>query len=225
MSTVLRAVVAEDNLVLLAGLRAVLQAHDVVVAAACTSLDELVATVDAATPDVVVTDIRMPPDHTDEGIRAARRFRRTHPGLGVLVVSQFVEPGYALALLDDGSHHRGYLLKDRLDQPAVLLDAVQAVASGGSWIDGEVVDALVRARRSAVDSPLDRLTPREHQILAFVASGRSNAAVADELGVSGNAVEKHISSIFAKLGLGDDATVNRRVKATLAFLAHGGGSG
>jgi DNA-binding NarL/FixJ family response regulator len=215
-----RVLLAEDNLLVREGVRSLLATRpDIDVTGVCATFEELLAAVDADPPAVVVTDIRMPPSGTDEGIRAARRLRATHPDVGVVVLSQFVEPAYALALLEEGSSRRGYVLKDRLDDVDRLVDAVTTVASGGSYIDAEVVDALVRGRTRLVDSPLSQLTAREREILAAVASGRSNAAIAGLLGVSVHAIEKHISSIFVKLGLGDDGDTHRRVKAVLLYLA------
>jgi DNA-binding NarL/FixJ family response regulator len=210
-------VLAEDNLLVREGVRALLDAQvEIRVLATCAALEDLLAAVERHHPDVVVTDIRMPPDQTDEGIRAARKLRRDHPDIGVVVLSQFVEPAYALALLDEGSRGRGYLLKDRLTEPEHLMRAVRTVAAGGSFIDDAVIDALVAARRGG--SALDRLTPRENEILREVAAGRSNRAIATLLGVSDRAVEKHVSSIFTKLGLPDDDDVHRRVAAALILL-------
>jgi DNA-binding NarL/FixJ family response regulator len=216
----IRVVLAEDNLLVREGLVSLLHgSEEVEVCAACSSLPELMQAVDAFDPHVVLTDIRMPPGHSDEGIQIARRLRETHPDLGVVVVSQFGDPAYALAVFDSGSRGRGYLLKDRVDDLNRLLAAIRAVATGGSFIDEEVVDALIRSRSRLVDSPLPSLTEREREVLAEVATGRSNAAVAMELGVSENAIGKHISSIFAKLGLTEDEEINRRVKAVLVYLA------
>jgi DNA-binding NarL/FixJ family response regulator len=161
----------------------------------------------------------MPPTHTDEGIRAARRLRHTAPDVGVVVLSQFVEPAYALDLFSDGSRGRGYVLKDHIDDVERLVAAVSTVASGGSYIDDDVVDALVRARRRALDSPLTSLSSRETDVLAELATGASNAAIANTLGVSEHSIEKHTGVIFAKLGLSGDTDVNRRVMAVLMFLA------
>jgi DNA-binding NarL/FixJ family response regulator len=216
----LRVVLAEDNLLVREGVASLLSTYgDVDLVAACNEPDELFAAVERHRPDVVLTDIRMPPTHTDEGIRAARQLRRTAPEVGVVVLSQFVEPAYALDLLAEGSRGRGYVLKDHVDDVDRLVSAVRVVASGGSYIDDEVVDALVRGRRRAVDSPLTALSPRETEVLAELATGRSNAAIARELRLSEHSVEKHTSVIFAKLGLVEDADVNRRVTAVLLFLA------
>ena len=216
----LRLVVAEDNLLVREGLVSLLStAGDLLTTTACTSLDELYEAVDRDAPDVVVTDIRMPPNHRDEGIQAARRFRTTHPRLGVVVLSQFVEPSYALALLEDGTRGRGYVLKDRVDEVDRLAQAIRIVAAGGSFIDDDVVDALVRARTRMVDSPLITLTARELDVLTEMATGATNMAIAESLGVTAHSVEKHCTAIFVKLGLGEAADVNRRVMAVLMFLA------
>jgi DNA-binding NarL/FixJ family response regulator len=218
--TALRLVVAEDNLLVREGLMSLVTgAPDLDPVAACSSLDELYEAVDREQPDVVVTDIRMPPNHRDEGIQAARRFRTSHPSLGVVVLSQFVDPAYALALFDDGTRGRGYVLKDRVDEVDRLAQAIRTVASGGSFIDDDVVDALVRGRARARNSPLALLSARETDVLAELATGRSNAAIARELGVSEHAIEKHTSAIFNKLALSDATDLNRRVAAVLLFLA------
>jgi DNA-binding NarL/FixJ family response regulator len=215
-----RVVLAEDNLLVREGLASLLRDTGVIdLVATCSSLSELLAAVDEHRPDVVLTDIRMPPDHADEGVQAARALRHSHPELGVVVISQFADAAYALAVFDDGSHHRGYLLKDRVDDVERLMRAISSVVSGGSFIDDEIVDALIRSRSRLVDSPLQTLTQREREVLAQIATGLSNAAVAAQLGISENAVGKHISSIFAKLGLTEDEEVNRRVKAVLVYLA------
>jgi DNA-binding NarL/FixJ family response regulator len=215
-----RVVLAEDNLLVREGLVSLLGgADEVELLAACSSLPELIAAVDEHKPDVVLTDIRMPPDHTDEGIQAARLLRSSHPDLGVVVISQFADPAYALAVFETGTRGRGYLLKDRVDDLRRLVAAIRAVVGGGSFIDEEIVEALIRSRSRLVDSPMVSLTAREREVLAEVATGRSNTAVAARLGVSENAVGKHISSIFSKLGLTEDDEINRRVKAVLVFLA------
>jgi len=217
---VVRLVLAEDNLLVREGVASVLSTLDEVeLVAACGDAEELLRAVEVLRPDVAVTDIRMPPTHTDEGIRAAARLRVDAPGVGVLVLSQFVDPAYALDLLGGGTAGRGYLLKDHVDDVDRLLTAIRAVAGGGSYIDDDVVDALVRGRARAVDSPVASLSAREREVLGELASGRSNAAIARVLGISEHAIEKHTSAIFAKLGLVDDADVNRRVAAVLLFLA------
>jgi len=212
--------VAEDNYLVRSGLvRLVESEPDLEVAAACVDYDELIAAVEKEHPDVVVTDIRMPPTGTDEGIRAAAAIRRSHPDTGVVVLSQYSEPAYALAFLDGGSRARAYLLKERVSDIAQLSSAIREVAAGGSVIDPQVVDALVAARSKPADSPLRRLTPREREILVEMAQGKNNAGVAASLVLSERAVEKHINSIFSKLELTEEPGVHRRVKAVLLFLS------
>jgi DNA-binding NarL/FixJ family response regulator len=219
----IRVLVAEDNVLLRDGIRRILESVDELeLAGACGTYDELIAAVDADAPDVVLTDIRMPPSGTDEGIRAAAHLRANHPGVGVVVLSQYVSPQYAVALLEDGSEGRAYLLKDRIADVDDLVDAIRVVAQGGSVVDPKVVDELVRAR-SRSRSPLDHLTPREREILAEMATGKSNAAIAATLVLSERAVEKHINSIFSKLHLAEEPDVNRRVKAVLLYLGARGG--
>ena len=197
---------------------------DLEVVAACADLPELLAAVDAHGPDVVVTDVRMPPTSSDEGIRAANGLRHSHPRLGVVVLSQYAEPGYASALLEGGSAGRAYLLKERVSDPGQLAAAVRTVADGGSVIDPIVVDLLVSASRRGAGSPLQSLTSRELEVLDQVAQGKSNAAVASALFLSERAVEKHINALFAKLGLGSEPDINRRVKAVLLHLSARGSS-
>lgn len=216
----LRLVVAEDNLLVREGLISIVAAApDLDIVAACSSFDELIEAVEREQPDVVVTDIRMPPTHRDEGIQAARQLRVTHPEVAVVVLSQFIDPSYALALFDDGTSRRGYLLKDRVDEVDRLARAIRTVAAGGSFIDDDVVDALVRSRTRMVDSPLTALTARELEVLAEMATGATNSAIAETLGVSAHSIEKHSTAIFVKLGLVEAADVNRRVAAVLLFLA------
>ncbi|MCK2216127.1 response regulator transcription factor [Actinomadura sp. ATCC 31491] len=232
--TSLRIVIAEDNLLVRAGIEALLGTEDdVEVVGACSGHDALLACVEQEKPDVVVTDIRMPPTMTDEGIRAATALRATHPGVAVLVLSQFLDPAYLLTLIAQGSSRRGYLLKERLAAPGELVSAVRTVAAGGSFIDPVVVDSLVTAkiRDEARDEGPGRardeagalrlLTPRERETLAEVAAGRSNLAIAAAFRVSERAVEKYINSIFSKLGLPAGRDTNRRVKAVLMFLDSG----
>lgn len=217
---VVRVVVAEDSLLVREGIATLLAAtKQVELVALCEDLPSLLEAVDLHQPDVVLTDIRMPPTGTDEGIRAAAELRERHPRVGVVVLSQYVEPGYALALLDEGSDRRAYLLKERLADADQLTRAIIEVAAGGSVIDAKVVESLVTARSSATASSLDRLTPRERDVLAEIAQGRNNAAVAAELVLSERAVEKHINSLFSKLGLTEEPDVHRRVKAVLLYLA------
>ncbi len=188
----------------------------------CGSLDELLALVDSGSPDVVVTDIRIPPTGTDEGIRAAATLRTTHPMIGVVVLSQYASPAYALALLAEGSSRRAYLLKDRVADVDDLVDAIRVVAGGGAVIDPKVVEQIVAASAPARRSALEHLTPREREILEEMARGRSNRSIADTLIVSERAVEKHINSIFSKLHLTEELDLNRRVSAVLLFLSDGG---
>lgn len=219
----LRVVLAEDNYLVREGVARLLAGEaDIEVAATCEDLDGLLAAVAADPPDVVVTDIRMPPTGTDEGVRAANELRRSHPEVGVVVLSQYVEPGYALALLETGSEGRAYLLKERVSDVDQLRHAIAEVARGGSVIDPKVVEALVEARTRSRESALRFLTPRETEVLAEMAQGRNNAGVAAALGLSERAVEKHINSVFAKLALTEEPNSHRRVKAVLLYLADQG---
>ncbi len=222
----IRLVLAEDGDLLRAGVLALLEGYDDIdVVATATSLPELLAAVDAHAPDLVLTDIRMPPDFTDEGIRAATLLRRTHPQIGVVALTQYSDVEYALDLVREGSDGRGYLLKERVADVDELVSALRIVAAGGSVIDQIVVDALVATSTRRTDSVLDRLTPRELEVLAMVARGMTNAAIAAELVVTDRAVEKHINSILSKLDLPADAPVHRRVAATLVFLSEAGVGG
>ena len=219
----IRVLVAEDNYLVREGVTRLLGTQDdVEVVGACEDFDALLAAVAADPPDVVLTDIRMPPTGTDEGVRAANELRTSHPDVGVVVLSQYVEPGYALALLEAGSEGRAYLLKERVSDVDQLLHAIREVANGGSVIDPKVVEALVAARSRRRDSPLEHLTPREREVLAEMAQGRNNAAVAAALGLSERAVEKHINSVFAKLALSEEPDAHRRVKAVLVYLSDHG---
>ena len=216
----IRVVIAEDSYLVREGVVRLLEAQDgVEVVGACGDLDQLLATVDAELPDVVLTDIRMPPTGTDEGVRAANALRERHPEIGVVMLSQYAEPAYALALLEHGSAGRAYLLKERVSDVDQLLRAMREVADGGSVIDPRIVEGLVEARARRRDSPLEHLTPREREVLAEMAQGRNNAGVAAALGLSERAVEKHINSVFSKLGLSEEPDVHRRVKAVLLYLA------
>jgi DNA-binding NarL/FixJ family response regulator len=215
----IRIVVGEDNFIAREGLIRVLEDVDgVEVAGAFADLIALREAVERLRPDVVLTDIRMPPTGTDEGIRLADELRATHPEVGVIVLSQHVEPLYALTLFEQGSHGRAYLLKDRLLDADELRRAVHEVASGGALVDPRVVEELL-AHWKDEESPLARLTPRERETLALVAEGRSNLAIALALDVSERAVERHINAIFAKLELNEPSRVNRRVKAALVYLS------
>jgi DNA-binding NarL/FixJ family response regulator len=215
-----RVVLAEDSLIVREGIQELLSSSPTTdVVAACEDADSLLAAVESHDPDVVLTDIRMPPTRTDEGIRIAARLRDSHPGVGVVVLSQFSEPTYVLSLLESGSDGRGYLLKERVHNRGELVSAIDAVAQGGSVIDPKIVEVLVEAKARAASSPLGRLTPREYEVLAQIAQGKSNTAIADSLYLTKRAVEKHINSIFMKLGLAASDDVSKRVKATLLFLA------
>jgi DNA-binding NarL/FixJ family response regulator len=216
----LRVVLAEDNLLVREGLERLLSGADGVdVVGSCADLGTLIETVAAQRPDVVLTDIRMPPTNTDEGIQIAARLRQSDPGVGVVVLSQYSEPAYVLQLLEAGSDRRGYLLKERVHDRGQLSTAIRTVASGGSVIDPKLVEVLVSARASAERSPLRELTAREREVLAGIAEGKSNAAIADSLVLTKRAVEKHINSIFMKLNLGEADDVSKRVKAALVFLS------
>jgi DNA-binding NarL/FixJ family response regulator len=216
----LRVVVGEDSLLVREGIvRLLSSAPDVTVVAACREYDELLRTVEREAPDVVVTDIKMPPTSTDEGIRLAMQMRAAHPLLGVVVLSQYSEPGYVLGLFEAGSDRRAYLLKERLSDRGALLSAIRSVAAGGSAVDPKIVEVLVSAHSGRPSGPLAELTLREREVLAEIAQGKSNSAVADALVLSKRAVEKHINSIFLKLELGNAHDVSKRVKAALMFLA------
>jgi DNA-binding NarL/FixJ family response regulator len=216
---VLRVVIAEDNFLIREGVRELLAtAPDVEVVASCGDMDSLLAAVEREKPDVVLTDIRMPPTDTDEGIRAAEKLRDSAPDIGVVVLSQYDEPEYALALLERGARGRGYLLKQRVSDLEQLVGALREVARGGSVIDPKIVEGLVAAR-SRASSPLDQLTAREREVLSEMAQGKNNAAIAGALVLTERAIERHINSIFSKLGLTQEKDVHRRVKAVLLFLA------
>jgi DNA-binding NarL/FixJ family response regulator len=219
----IRIVLAEDHYLVREGVRRLLGTQpDVEVVAVCGDLDSLLAAVEAERPDVVITDIRMPPDRGDEGIRAAERLRESHPDVGVVVLSQYSEPRYALALLEGGTARRAYLLKERVEDLEQLLAAIRAVAEGGSVIDPKVVEVLVAAKGRAESSPLHELTPRERDVLGEMAEGKNNAAIAQALVLTERSVEKVIHSIFLKLGLAWETSVHKRVKAVILYLAEGG---
>jgi DNA-binding NarL/FixJ family response regulator len=216
----IRVVFAEDNALLREGVARLVDAQeDLELAGVAEDLPSLLDLVESAKPDVVVTDIRMPPSGTDEGIRAAATLRQDHPEVGVVVLSQYASPSYALDLLSGGSEGRAYLLKERVSDVDELVDAIRQVADGGSVIDPKVVEELVSATATRPKSDLDRLTPRETEILHEMATGKSNAAIAETLILSERAVEKHTNSIFSKLGLSEERNVNRRVKAVLLYLS------
>jgi DNA-binding NarL/FixJ family response regulator len=212
----MRIVIAEDSAVIRAGLKEILadRGHEIV--AAVGDAGALLKAVETDEPDVAIIDVRMPPQHTDEGLRAAIAIRRAHPRVGILVFSQYIETRYASDLLSMRSGGVGYLLKDRVADVTEFADAITRVAAGGTALDPEVVTGLLRATRHA--AVLDALTAREHDVLALMAEGRSNAAIAMRFAVSERAVEKHVGNIFAKLGLPPSDSDHRRVLAVLAFL-------
>jgi DNA-binding NarL/FixJ family response regulator len=224
MATI-RVVLAEDNTLLREGISRIIDGEDdFALAGSASDLPELLELIQAESPDVVVTDIRMPPSGTDEGIQAASWLREHKPEVGVVVLSQYKAPAYALALLETGSAGRAYLLKERVAGVDELAQAIRTVAQAGSMIDPQVVDELIEAKSSRRTSDLSWLTPRESEILGEMAKGKSNAAIASTLQVSERAVEKHTNSIFSKLGLTEEPDVNRRVKAVLVYLSEPGGS-
>jgi DNA-binding NarL/FixJ family response regulator len=216
-------VLGEDSYIVREGLRQLLaSAGGIEVQAECEDFGSLLQAVEDRRPDVVLTDIRMPPTQQDEGIQIAARLRTEHPEIGVVVLSQYAEPSYVLALLDAGSDRRAYLLKERVHDRAQLVGAIEAVAAGDSVIDPKIVELLVAAKTRSARSPLAQLTPRELEVLAAIAEGKSNAAISDALVLTKRAVEKHINAIFLKLNLShaqDAGDVSPRVKAALLFLA------
>jgi DNA-binding NarL/FixJ family response regulator len=217
----IRLVLGEDTYLVREGIKLLLeQENDIELVAACPDLPSLLEAIETERPDVVLTDIRMPPTNRDEGIQVANRLRETSPETGVVVLSQFAAPKFALALLEPGAEGRAYLLKDRVGDASQLTAAIREVARGGSVIDPKIVEALLAARRS--DSPLDELTPRERQALEEMAQGKSNAAIAAALVITEPSVEKITHSIFQKLGLSWQTDINRRVTAVLLYLADRG---
>ena len=212
----MRVVIAEDSALLREGLVRLLEDRGYEVAAAVGDASSLLAAVAEHHPDVVVTDIRMPPTHTDEGLRAAAELRRHHPAVGVLLLSQYIETTYATALLAGNAGGVGYMLKDRVADAAEFVGALERVAAGGTALDPEVVTKLMRASRQI--GGLGGLTPREREVLELMAEGRSNAAIAEAMVISSGAVEKHVASIFGKLGLPSSEADNRRVLAVLQYL-------
>jgi DNA-binding NarL/FixJ family response regulator len=216
---VLRVVLGEDSYLAREGIsRALEAAEEIELVASGGTLDEVLQAVERLEPDVVLSDVRMPPNHTDEGIRLANELRRSHPTIGVVILSQHADALYALALFDDGSDGRGYLLKDRVRDQAELSRALLEVSRGGTVVDAKVVNELLAVRRQRETTGLETLTDREQEILALVAEGRSNGDIAETLVVTKRAVEGHINSIFSKLELGDPERVDRRVKAALLYL-------
>jgi DNA-binding NarL/FixJ family response regulator len=219
-SAPLRVVLADDSYLVREAITHVLSAApEIEIVATCEDGDELREAIDREQPDVVLTDIRMPPSGDDEGITIARGLRETHPEVGVVVVSQYADPRYGIALLEHGSDGRAYLLKERLHDRAQIVAALQAVAVGNSVVDSKVVEALIAARARAESSPLSELTQRELEILSEIAQGKSNAAIAEHLVLTKRAVEKHINAIFLKLGLTQAEDFSRRVKAALIYLS------
>jgi DNA-binding NarL/FixJ family response regulator len=219
-SVAIRVALADDSLLVREGLYELLHGeNDIEIVASCEDLPSLLEAIDRTAPDVVLTDIRMPPTQSDEGIRAAIQLRNTHPEIGVVVLSQYDEPSYAVALLEAGSAGRGYLLKERVYDPAQLVSVIESVAEGGSFIDPKIVEVLVAANARGRRSPLSGLTSREQEVLAEIAGGKSNAAIAESLFLTKRSVEKHINSIFLKLNLSELEDTSKRVKAALMFLA------
>jgi DNA-binding NarL/FixJ family response regulator len=212
----MRVVIAEDSVLLREGLTRLLVERDVEVVGSCDNVDDLLAMVKTFSPDVAIVDIRLPPSHSDEGLRAALTIRSDHPSVGVLVLSQYVELGLALKLLAGSAEGVGYLLKDRISDVREFIAAVQRVADGGSALDPTIVSRLLARRRSS--NPIDELTPREREVLELMATGTSNQGIADVLVISLRAVEKYVSSIFTKLGLPSSGTESRRVLAVLLYL-------
>lgn len=215
----IRVVLAEDSFIAREGIVRALEGIDEVdLVATCGDVDELRAAIDETAPDLVLTDIRMPPTNTDEGIRVAEELRDSHPEIGVVVLSQHAEPLYATALFDKGSDRRAYLLKERLKDREELGRALHEVAAGGSVVDSKIVEELLALQRRREDTRLDQLTPRELEILGMIAEGKSNTAIAEALVITKRAVERHINAIFWKLDLGESEDVSRRVKAVLLYL-------
>lgn len=220
----IRVALAEDNLLVREGLRQLLAtAPEIDVVAVCADRDSLLEAVAAERPDAVVTDIRMPPTNKDEGIEVAARLRQTSPSTGVVVLSQFADAAYALRLFDQGSSGRAYLLKERVSDLEQLVRAIQEVVQGGSVVDPRVVESLITARSRKKESALESLTPREKDVLAQVAEGKNNAAIAAALFLTERGVEKHINAIFSKLSLSEEKDLHRRVKAALIYLMEDGG--
>jgi DNA-binding NarL/FixJ family response regulator len=211
-----RVAIAEDGVLLREGLSRLLGEAGFDVVGQCGSADDLMLKVRSYSPDVVIVDIRLPPTHSDEGLRAALEIRKSYPSIGVLVLSQYVELGLAMKLLADSAEGVGYLLKDRISDVTDFVSAVRRVAAGGSALDPIIVSTLLARQRS--DDPLTRLTPREREVLVLMAEGSSNQGIADELVITLRAVEKYVSSIFGKLGLPSTGSESRRVLAVLAFL-------
>jgi DNA-binding NarL/FixJ family response regulator len=218
----LRIVLGEDNFLVREGVRRLLAGEaDIEVVGAAGDLEDLLAVIDTTRPDVVLTDIRMPPRHQDEGIQAAAHCRQQYPDMGVILLSQYVDPEYVRVLLAQGTDRRGYLLKERVSEVDDLLLAVREVAKGGSALDPKVVETLLATRSRDRAGELDRLTPREREVLGAMAQGHTNTVIAKQLYLSVRAVEKHINSIFSKLGLSGDQEAHPRVRAVLLYLSEG----
>ena len=216
----IRVAIAEDAYVIREFLANTLgSTHELELVAVCSNGKELESAIRTWRPDVVITDIRMPPSGAEEGVRIATELRDSDPDIGVIVLSQYAEPGYALSLLDKGTGRRGYLLKERIRDREEIIRAIQTVAQGGAVIDPLIVDVLIQARSKVAHSKLSQLTPRERQLLAEIAAGKSNGAIARSLYLTKRAVEKHVNSIFSKLDMPESQDVSRRVKATLIFLS------
>jgi DNA-binding NarL/FixJ family response regulator len=212
----MRVVIADDVMLVRAGIAQVLREAGIDVIAESTDADSLLREVITKRPDIAVVDIRMPPTHTDEGLVAAKRIRTEHPGTGVLVLSQYIEPSYAMRLIEDQPERVGYILKERVFDGAILVDALQRIADGDTVIDPSIVSRMIGRRRR--ESPLAALTPREQEVLSLVAEGLSNRAIATRIVLSERTVEAHVTQIFQKLNLYDSADQHRRVLAVLAFL-------
>lgn len=216
----IRVAVAEDAYVIREFLTTALgSAPEVELVAVCANGKELRAAIERWRPDVVITDIRMPPSGGEEGVQVASQLRESHPEIGVIVLSQYAEPSYAIALLDRGTSRRAYLLKERIRDRDELIAAIQTVHSGGSVIDAMIVDVLIQARARTANTRLSSLTPRERELLSEIAAGKSNGAIAQSLFLTKRAVEKHVNSIFSKLDLPETEDVSRRVTATLIYLS------
>jgi DNA-binding NarL/FixJ family response regulator len=224
----IRVILGEDSYLVREALRQVLAgAPQIELEAQCGDADALLREIEQRRPDVVLTDIRMPPTNTNEGIRLAAQLRREHPDIGVVVLSQYADPGYVLQLLESGSEGRAYLLKERVHDRRQLVAAIEAVANGESVIDSKIVEVLVAARARGERSPLAELTPRELEVLAAIAEGKSNSAISDTLVLTKRAVEKHINAIFLKLNLSHSQSaedLSPRVKAALMFLGQADGT-
>ena len=216
----MRVALAEDSVLLREGIARLLSDEGFEVVAQCGDADELLRKLSAAQPEVVILDIRLPPTHTDEGLRAALEIRERHPDVGVLVLSQYVEVGLAMRLLSDSAEGAGYLLKDRITEASAFVEAVRRVADGGSAVDPIIVSTLLSKRRQ--DDPIESLTPREREVLELMATGSSNQGIADELVITVRAVEKYVSSIFSKLDLPSTGSESRRVLAVLLVLGDEG---